>query len=93
MHFFAQTSFRTDAYAVIDQQHPDEKLGINRGAPHCTVKRAKVFANSGEINQLVNGSKQVIAWYMLLQAEPLEQGSLSLGSLPIIRRYSLIDDD
>jgi hypothetical protein len=42
---------------------------------------AKVFSNSGEINQPVNGSKQVIVWYMQLQAEPIKQGFLNPGSL------------
>jgi hypothetical protein len=81
MYFFAQTPFGTDAHAVANQQHPNEEFRINRGASHCAVKRAKVFSNSREINQPVNGSKQVIVWYMLLQAEPIKQGFLNPGSL------------
>jgi hypothetical protein len=38
MHFLAQAPFRADAEALADKQHPDHRLGINRGSAHRTVE-------------------------------------------------------
>jgi hypothetical protein len=38
MHLFAEPSFRPDTEAIPNQQHPDQKFGINRRAARVAVE-------------------------------------------------------
>jgi hypothetical protein len=45
MNLFAQPTFRANAVAVANQQHPDEQFGINREPASRAVKWRQVVPN------------------------------------------------
>ncbi|KZX95319.1 hypothetical protein A3722_18740 [Sulfitobacter sp. HI0027] len=88
MHLFAEPSLRTNAEAIADQQHPDQQLGIDRRAAGMAVEIRKVGADATQVDEPINGSKQVILGNMILQRELVEQRRLRLLSWSHHRQYS-----
>ena len=72
MNLFTKATFRTNAQAVADDQHPDHQLWINGWASRRTVKITQILANAGEFNKPVNGTKKMFVGNMLFEAETVE---------------------
>jgi hypothetical protein len=93
MHLLAQATLGADAEAIIHQQHADQQLGIDRGSARMTIEIRQVGANSAQIDEPINGPKQVILGNMIFQRELVENGclrflsrSLHCSTLPLVRR-------
>ena len=78
MDLFAQPPLRPDAEAIADQQHPDQKLRINRRASCVAVEIGQIAAEPGQIDEPVDGAQQVVLRDMILQRELVEQRRLRL---------------
>lgn len=78
MHLFAKSPFGPDAEAVANQQHPDQQLGIDRGAASIAVERGQMLADTGQIDKPVNRPQQVILGDMIVDRELIKQRALRL---------------
>src|SRR6056297_261084 len=78
MHLLAEPPLRPDAKAIADQQHPDQQLGIDRWPPRVTVEIRKMGTNAAQVDEPVNGSKQVVLRNVILKRELVEQRGLPL---------------
>jgi len=72
----AQPSFRADAEAVADDQHPDHQLGIDRRPPEMAVEARQFAPDLVQLDKPVYRAQQMIGWNVLLQRELIEQRSL-----------------
>jgi hypothetical protein len=60
MHLSAEASFRPDAEAIADEQHPDHQLRIKRWSPDRTVEGSEFPPQTIELDEPVDGSEKVI---------------------------------
>tara|TARA_R110002124_G_scaffold285861_2_gene465084 strand:+ start:4747 stop:4998 length:252 start_codon:yes stop_codon:yes gene_type:complete len=60
MQLLPQTTIRSDAEAVSDQQHADQKFGIDPKATRLAVEIRQVAADATQIDKPTNGPKRVI---------------------------------
>jgi len=60
MHFLAEATLGPDSKAIPDQEHTDQQLGINRWAAGMAVEFCQMGTDAAQIDEPVNGSKQVI---------------------------------
>ena len=60
MHLFAEPTLRPDAEAIADQQHTDQKFGIDGWPPRVAVELREVGTDFGQINKTVDGAQQVV---------------------------------
>jgi hypothetical protein len=56
MHLLAQTPFRPDAEAIANQQHTDQKFGIDRRATRVAIEISNMRANATQIDETINRS-------------------------------------
>ena len=56
MYLFAQTPFRPDAEAIANQQHTDQKFGIDRRATRVAIEISNMRANATQIDETINRS-------------------------------------
>jgi hypothetical protein len=54
MHVFTQTSFRPDAEAIPNQEHPDQQLRIDQRPPCVGIKGGEMLAYARQINKPIN---------------------------------------
>ncbi|EPX83956.1 hypothetical protein Salmuc_01731 [Salipiger mucosus DSM 16094] len=78
MDLLAEPPLGPDTKAVSDQEHADQQFGIDGGAPCVTVEIGKVGADAAEIDEPINGSKQMIPGDVIFQRELVEQRWLRL---------------
>jgi hypothetical protein len=86
--FLAQPPLRSDAVAVANQQHPQEKLGINRRPADRTVEWRQFAPNDRKIDEPIDVPQHVSGWYVPLQRELVEQSRL-ISLLWTHHRFSL----
>ncbi len=82
MHLLTQPPLGADSAAVDDQEHADHQLGVNRWAPDRAMEGLELPADVAQPDELVDGTQQVIARHMLLEAEAVEQRLLP--NLPLL---------
>jgi hypothetical protein len=73
MHLLAQATFRTDAHAVADDQHPDHQLRVDRWTAHLAIIGPQVLADASEVDEPINRPQQMILRNVILKAEAVEQ--------------------
>ena len=69
----AEAALGPNAHRVSDDQHPDHQLRSHRGTADGAVKRLQFRANTLQIEELVDPSKQVVIGDMIVQTEIAEQ--------------------
>jgi hypothetical protein len=70
---------------VTNNQHPDQKFGINRRATRMAIKGLQVRPDRRQINKPVYRPQQMIRWHMPLNRKPIKQRLLF--ELPITHHH------
>jgi len=78
MHLFAQPPLRPDAEGIAHQQHSDQQLGTDGGTAGVVVEICKMGTDAAQVDEPVDGSKQVVLRDVILKRELVEQRWLSL---------------
>src|SRR5450432_4052313 len=73
VNFLTQPPLGANAEAVVDDQHPDHQLRIDRGASDIAVKKSKMRPDVRKIDEPVDLAQDVIDGNMPLQAKAIEQ--------------------
>ena len=73
VHLLAQPPLRADAEAIAYQQHPDDQFGIDRGPARLAVEGPQLLAQTRQVYEPIDRTKQVIRWHVSLKAEAIEQ--------------------
>src|SRR5215469_4139821 len=81
VNLLAQPPLGPDPEAVADQQHPDQKLGIDRWPASRTVERRQPRPELAQIDEEVDPPQQMVNRHMALEGELVEQRSLFSPSL------------
>jgi hypothetical protein len=73
VNLVAEAALGPNAHAVVDDQHADHQLGIDRGPAHLAVKRLRRLTEVIEGEMSINAPKHVIDRDVFLKAEIIEQ--------------------
>jgi hypothetical protein len=57
VNFLAKPTFRPNAHAITNDQHPDHQLRINRGPSDLTVKGLQSLTETLEVDMPVNAAQ------------------------------------
>lgn len=78
MDLLEEPSLGPNAEAVPHDQHANQQIRIDRGAACVAVERSQVMPDTGQIDEAVDGSQQVIVGDVILHGELVEQRALRL---------------
>ena len=78
LDLLAQPTFRADAVAVADDEHPDHQLGIDRRTADVVVMRLELLMQVGEhrCHEHVHAAQQVVLRDAIFEPELVEQRAL-----------------
>jgi len=76
VHLLAQSTLRTNAEAVADQQHPHHQLRIDRRTAGVAVERGELLAQLSQIEEPIDAAEQMIRGNVRVQIERVEQSVL-----------------
>lgn len=76
VHLLAQTSLRSNAKAIADDQHPDHQFRGDGGKAGVTEKGREGLAQLAQIHEAVNAAQRTITGYVVLEVERVEQRRL-----------------
>jgi hypothetical protein len=77
---FAQPPLGADTEAVVDSQHADHQLGVDRWAAGVAVERRELVAQFTEVEEAIDATQQVIAWHVIVKVEGAEESVLVAAS-------------
>jgi hypothetical protein len=72
MDLVAETTFRSDAHDVTNDQHSDDQFWIDRRTPEVAVEGAKGLAHPVHVEKPVDLAKHMTGRNMTLQIEVIE---------------------
>ena len=97
MHLLAQPPLRADAEAIAYQQHADDQFRIDRGPARLAVEGPQLLAQTRQVYEPIDRTKQVIRWHVSLKAKAIEQRLLHHGPLahhqPVSPSRRLLNQD
>ena len=79
--------FGPNAHAVADDQHAQHQVRIDRGPTNHAVEGLQLCADTLQIDEPIDATKQMIVRHMIVQGEVVEQ--LRCRDLPAHHRLSL----
>ena len=82
VNLFAQPSFRADAEAVADDQHPDQQLGIDRRPADGAVERRQLPSQPIKFDKSVYRSQQVRRRHMTFERKLVKKRVLLDAAFP-----------
>src|SRR5215208_2189858 len=96
-HLLAQPPLRADAEAIAYQQHADDQFRIDRGPARLAVEGPQLLAQTRQVYEPIDRTKQVIRWHVSLKAKAIEQRLLHHGPLahhqPVSPSRRLLNQD
>ena len=97
VHLLAQPPLRADAEAIAYQQHADDQFRIDRGPARLAVEGPQLLAQTRQVYEPIDRTKQVIRWHVSLKAKAIEQRLLHHGPLahhqPVSPSRRLLNQD
>jgi hypothetical protein len=76
MDLLAQSTFRADAVAIADDQHPDQQFRVDRRPPSRTIEWRQVRPDIAKVDEAIDRSQHMVDGHMLLEREIVKQSTL-----------------
>jgi hypothetical protein len=76
MDLLAQSTFRADAVAIADDQHPDQQFRVDRRPSGCAVERRQVRPDIAKVDEVIDRSQHMVDGHMLLERKLVKQSTL-----------------